>query len=103
MCLFKNEFRTQKLTRTISDGTYTRNLHIRRRISSRRAPSLMVVPSDCAMLLRSRRTKDGGIIREMSLSMRVPIVSPTNDVFFCRELPLFEWWEKSPEGKEGAI
>ena len=35
MCLFKNEFRTQKLTRTISDGTYTRNLHIRRRISSR--------------------------------------------------------------------
>ena len=54
------------------------------------------------MLLRSRRTKDGGIIREMSLSMRVPIVSPTNDVFFCRELPLFEWWEKSPEGKEGA-
>ena len=67
------------------------------------APSLMVVPSDCAMLLRSRCTKDGGIIREMSLSMRVPIVSPTNDVFFCRELPLFEWWEKSPEGKEGAI
>ena len=35
MCLFKNELRTQKLTRTISDGTYTRNLHIRRRISSR--------------------------------------------------------------------
>ena len=29
-------------------------------------------------------------------------VSPTNDVFFCRELPLFEWWEKSPEGKEGV-
>ncbi len=35
MCLFKNELRTQKLTRTISEGTYTRNLHIRRRISSR--------------------------------------------------------------------
>ena len=35
--------------------------------------------SDCAVLLRSRRTKDGGIIREMSLSMRVPIVSPAND------------------------
>ena len=28
------------------------------------------------MLLRSRRTKDGGIIREMSLSMREPSVSP---------------------------
>ena len=35
MCLFKNEFRTQKLTRTFSEGTYTRNLHIRRRIPSR--------------------------------------------------------------------
>ena len=32
--------------------------------------------SDCVVLLRSRRTKDGGIIRGMSLSMRVPIVSP---------------------------
>ena len=31
--------------------------------------------SDCAVLLRSRRTKDGGIIREMSLSMRVPLVA----------------------------
>ena len=35
--------------------------------------------SDCVVLLRSRRTKDGGIIREMSLSMRVPTVSPAND------------------------
>ena len=35
--------------------------------------------SDCAVLLRSRRTKDGGIMSEMSLSMRVPIVSPAND------------------------
>ena len=35
MCLFKNVFRTQKLKRTISDGTYTRNLHIRSRIPSR--------------------------------------------------------------------
>ena len=31
--------------------------------------------SDCAVLLRSRRTKDGGIMREMSLSMRVPLVA----------------------------
>ena len=31
--------------------------------------------SDCAMLLRSRRIKDGGIIREMSLPMRVPLVA----------------------------
>ena len=35
--------------------------------------------SDCAVLLRSWRTKDGGITRELSLSMRVPIVSPAND------------------------
>ncbi len=66
------------------------------------APSLTVVPSDCAMLLRSWRTKDGGIMREMSLSMRVPIVSPANDGYSYRELPLFEWWEKSPLGKEGV-
>ena len=59
--------------------------------------------SDCAMLLRSWRTKDGGIMREMSLSMRVPIVSPTNDEYSCRELSLFEWWEKYRRvGKEGA-
>ena len=43
-----------------------------------------------------------GIIREMSLSMRVPTVSPANDEYSCRELPLFEWREKSPKGKEGA-
>ena len=35
--------------------------------------------SDCAVLLRSRRTKDGGITRELFLSMRVPTVSPAND------------------------
>ena len=35
--------------------------------------------SDCAVLLRSWRTKDGGITSELSLSMRVPIVSPAND------------------------
>ena len=34
--------------------------------------------------------------------MRVPTVSPANDEYFCRELPLFEWWEKSPLGKEGV-
>ena len=32
--------------------------------------------SDCAMLLRSRRIKDGGIISEMSLSMRALSVVP---------------------------
>ena len=30
-------------------------------------------------------------------------LSPTNDVFFCRKLPLFEWWEKYRRvRKEGA-
>ena len=45
----------------------------------KRTPSLTVVPSDCAVLLRSWRTKDGGIMRELPLSMRVPIVSPANN------------------------
>ena len=31
--------------------------------------------SDCAVLLRSWRTKDGGITSELSLSMRVPLVA----------------------------
>ena len=35
-----------------------------------------------------------GIIRELSLSMRVPTVSPANDEYSCRELSLTEWWEK---------
>ena len=36
----------------------------------------MVVPSDCAVLLRSWRTKGGDIMREMPLSMREPSVAP---------------------------
>ena len=35
--------------------------------------------SDCAVLLRSWRTKRSGIMSELSLSMRVPTVSPAND------------------------
>ncbi len=45
-----------------------------------RVPSLTKSTSDCAVLLRSRRTKRSGIIREMSLSMRVPSVSPRGAV-----------------------
>ena len=30
----------------------------------------------------------------MSLSMRVPNVSPASDEHSCREMPLYEWWEK---------
>ena len=55
---------------------------------------MTVVPPDCAVLLRSWRTKDGGIMSEMCLSMRVPIVSPANDEYSFRELPLTEWREK---------
>ena len=71
---------------------------------------MTVVPSDCAVLLRSWRTKDGGIMSEMSLSMRVPLVAsnelaivtksiafvspPANDEYSFRELPLTEWREK---------
>ena len=35
--------------------------------------------SDCAVLLRSRRTKRGGITRGRYLSMRVPTVFPASD------------------------
>ncbi len=44
-----------------------------------------------------------GIMREMPLSMRVPTVSPANDDNLCREMPLTEWWEKYPRGKEGVL
>ena len=59
--------------------------------------------SDCAVLLRSWRTKDGGTMRELPISMRVPTVSPANDEYSCRELSLTEWWEKYRRvRKEGA-
>ena len=35
-----------------------------------------LVPSDCAVWVRSWHTKDGGIMREMSLSMQAPSVVP---------------------------
>ena len=47
--------------------------------------------SDCAVLLRSRRTKRSGITREMSLSMRVPSVAP------CGAVP----WVPSNEVQRG--
>ena len=40
----------------------------------------------------------------MPLSMRVPNVSPASDGYSCRELSLYEWWEKCRRvRKEGAI
>ena len=56
--------------------------------------------SDCAVLLRSWRTKRGGITRERYLSMRVPPVFPASDVHFCRESTLYEWWKKYRHGPE---
>ena len=41
-----------------------------------RTPSLTTSTSDCAVLLRSRRIKRGGIISERHLSMRVLSVVP---------------------------
>ena len=73
---------THTRTDTYSRRTYTRYVLIQsasRKAARTRTPSLTVVPSDCAVLLRSWRTKDGGIISELSLSMRVPTVSPAND------------------------
>ena len=45
-----------------------------------RAPSLTKSTSDCDVLLRSSHTKRSGIMREMSLSMRVPSVAPCGAV-----------------------
>ena len=47
--------------------------------------------SDCAVLLRSWRTKRSGIMREMSLPMRVPSVAP------CGAVP----WVPSNEAQRG--
>ena len=59
------------------------------------------VPSDCAVSLATAwRTKDGGIMSELSLSMQVPTVSPANDENFCRDLSLTEWREKYRHGPE---
>ena len=65
-----------------SKRTYKRNLPIRRRNASRKAArkasveARRLVPSDCAVWVRSWHTKDGGIMSEMSLSMRAPGVVP---------------------------
>ena len=56
--------------------------------------------SDCAVLLRSWRTKRGGITRGRYLSMRVPPVFPASDGQFCGESTLFEWWKKYRRGPE---
>ena len=56
--------------------------------------------SDCAVLLRSWRTKRGGITRGRYLSMRVPTVFPASDGLFCRESTLYEWWKKYRRGPE---
>ena len=45
-----------------------------------RTPSLTISTSDCAMLLRSRRTKRGGIMSVRHLSMRVLSVVPRHAV-----------------------
>ena len=42
--------------------------------------------SDCAVLLRSWRTKRSGIMSELSLSMRVPTSPLANDVQSCKEM-----------------
>ena len=92
-------------THTHSMPTYTRNLPIQgvlingmclfgvggARRRPHRASSLTISTSDCAVLLRSWRTKRGGIMREMSLSMRVPSVAP------CGAVP----WVPSNEVQRG--
>ena len=65
-----------------SKRTHKRNLPIRRRNASRKAArkasveARRLVPSDCAVWVRSWHTKDGDIMSEMSTSMRAPSVVP---------------------------
>ena len=74
--------RADFLTLTHSKRSYTTTLPIRRRNTSRKAArkasveARRLVPSDCAVWVRSWHTKDGGIMSEMSLSMRAPSVVP---------------------------
>ena len=64
--------------------------------------SLVCVVRECVAFCCVAPRMRSDIMRGLSLSMRVPTVSPANDENFCRELSLTEWWEKSPKGKEGA-
>ena len=92
---------------TASERSYTRNVLIRS--ASRNGGENMSAELDGQykrlrrLLATAWRTKRSGIASELSLSMRVPIVSPANDGYSCRELSLFEWWEKYRRvRKEGA-
>ena len=71
---------TPKLERTLIQCVLIRGMcQLRVRAARRRengAPSLTDSTSDCAVWVRSWRTKRSGISREMSLSMRVPSVAP---------------------------
>ena len=73
-------------TKSYSRRTYKRNVIIRRRNTSRKAARIAsvearrLVPSDCAVWVRSWHTKDGGIMSGMSLSMRAPSVVPREAV-----------------------
>ena len=57
-------------------------MQLQRRNTSRKAArkasveARRLVPSDCAVWVRSWHTKDGDIMSEMSLSMRAPSVVP---------------------------
>ncbi len=68
-------------TKTNSERTYKRYVQLKNGIGAarrrpHRTPSLTKSTSDCAVLLRSRRTKRGGIMSEWHLSMRVLSVVP---------------------------
>ena len=69
-------------TKNCSKTTRTRNVRLRKRNTSRKAArkasveARRLVPSDCAVWVRSWHTKDGDIMSEMSFSMRAPSVVP---------------------------
>ena len=60
----------------LTDCVTSKTEHEPQRRRANRTPSLTTSTSDCAMLLRSRRTKRGGITRGRYLSMRVLSVVP---------------------------
>ena len=71
---------TPKLERTLIQCVLIRGMcQLRVRAARRRengAPSLTDSTSDCAVWVRSWRTKRSGIMRKMSLFMRVPLSPP---------------------------
>ena len=87
--------------------------HEPQRRRANRTPSLTMSTSDCAVLLRSRRTKRGGIISERHLFMRVLSVVPRYAVtvgslkggtaIWARRVKQFVQWTDCSQSEQGGL